>query len=406
MTGKSKKILALICSVVAVLFILIFSAYSIWEKAPPIQADPSETMQIEQNPEPTEDPGIPFDTKRQDGIYTLLLVGNDDGNGNTDTIISARFDTKSHKIDCVSIPRDTLINENWNIRKINSVYWSDIYAGGNGIDALRSQVKRLLGFDVDCYAVIDLNVFVDIVDAMGGVYFDVPRKMDYEDPWQNLYIHLEEGYQLLDGYNAMGLCRFRSDYIEGDLGRISMQQEFLKACVSQFMDLGKIPNLPKVLSLLSEKLHTNMTAANFAFFARQLMQCEKDSISFHTAPTQAATIHGYSYAVLELQPWLSMINELLNPYLNSVSAENLDIVYSNGTAFNSTSYLKGADYYMPPQTPKPQIPTPTPKPSKEPAEDFKLPEITMPSPPLSVPQEPLNEELTVPDSVGNIIIDY
>ena len=115
-------------------------------------------------------------------------------------------------MDFVSIPRDTLVNISWNIRKINAVYWGTVNSGGVGIDGLRQQVKNLLGFDVDCYAVIDLNVFIDTVDALGGIYFDVPCDMDYEDSSQNLYIHVKAGYQLLDGETAMGVVRFRSGY--------------------------------------------------------------------------------------------------------------------------------------------------------------------------------------------------
>ena len=53
-------------------------------------------------------------------------------------------------MDFVSIPRDTIINVEWDNRKLNSVYWGSKNNGGNGIDALRSHVKKLTGFDVDC----------------------------------------------------------------------------------------------------------------------------------------------------------------------------------------------------------------------------------------------------------------
>ena len=203
----------------------------------------------------------------------------------------------------------------------------------------------------------------------------------------------------------MGLCRFRSDYIDGDLGRINMQQEFLKACATQFTELGQIPNLPKVLELLSENLSGNMSAANYAFFVRQLLKCDASNISFHTAPTRPAIIQGYSYAVLELDPWVNMINDRLNPYESEVSAYNLDIVYTNGSDFYSTSYLKGADYYLPsePQAPitTPAVPTPT----IVAVPQFELPEIIFPSPPQPSLSVEHDNEMTIPDSVSNIIVD-
>lgn len=407
MRSKYLKFGALAISAAAVLLIGIFSSYILWEKAPEIEVSPSAAPTALHSPTPTEDAGLAFDTNRQDGVYTLLLVGNDDGNGNTDTILVGKLDTKAHSMDFVNIPRDTLINENWNIRKINAVYWSDVNSGGNGIDALRYQLKRLLGFDVDCYAVVDLNVFVDVVDAMGGVYFDVPQALDYEDPWQDLYIHIQPGYQLLDGYSAMGVCRYRSGYIDGDLGRINMQQQFLKACASQFTELGSIPNLSKVVSLLAENVDTNMSSKNIAFFIRQALQCKEENINFHTAPNSSDIVNGYSYAIIDLWTWLPMINELLNPFETQVGFENLDIVYKDGGSFLSTGILHGADYYLPPPaTVTEPVAEPEPETEAEPAPEFDLPEPVLPAPESPVATEAPLPEMEVPDSIGNIIIDF
>ena len=177
-----------ILAVLTLVVIGAFCAYMLWEKAPEIsdEAPAQVSAQPVNSDSESDDTGTAFSTDRQDGVYTVLLVGNDDGNGNTDTIIVGKIDTVQHKMDFVSIPRDTLVNISWNIRKINAVYWGTVNSGGVGIDGLRQQVKNLLGFDVDCYAVIDLNVFIDTVNALGGIYFDVPCDMDYEDSSQNL----------------------------------------------------------------------------------------------------------------------------------------------------------------------------------------------------------------------------
>lgn len=409
MTNKRIRIAALAFAAAAVLLIASFSSYMLWEKAPEIELSPTVAPTAVHTPAPTEDTGIAFETDRQDGVYTLLLVGNDDGNGNTDTILVGKLDTKAHCMDFVNIPRDTLINENWNIRKINAVYWSDVNSGGNGIDALRYQLKRLMGFDVDCYAVVDLDVFVEAIDAMGGVYFDVPQALDYEDPWQDLYIHIQPGYQLLDGYSAMGVCRYRSGYIDGDLGRINMQQQFLKACASQFTELGNIPNIGKVVSLVADGVDTNMSSANIAFFIRQALQCKKENINFYTAPNSSDIVHGYSYAILDLWNWLPMINEHLNPFEAQVAYENLDVVYKDGGSYLSTGALHGADYYLPAPAP---VPEPVYEPEseyeieEEPAPEFNLPEPVLPTPIPPVPTEEPLPEMEVPGSIGNIIIDY
>lgn len=405
------RIVFTLIGVLAVVLIGLFSFYMLWERAPDLEpvAPTAKPITAGESEKPREeDAGLPFDTQRQDGVYTILLVGNDDGNGNTDTIMVGRIDTKQHKMDFVSIPRDTLINVDWAVRKINSVYWGSKNNGGTGIDALRNHVKRLIGFDVDCYAVIDLSVFMDTVDALGGVYFDVPQALDYEDAGQNLYIHIAPGYQLLDGYQAMGVCRYRSGYANGDLGRIDMQHQFLKACAEQFITLGNIPNISKVVDILSGGLDTNLSAANIAFFLRQALQCKSEDINFYTAPASSDMVGGYSYAILELWDWLPMVNEYLNPYDTQVGYENVDIVYWDGSGYTATTTLQGAWYFQrPAPAPKPTeepVTVPSPEPSPEPsAEPFPGTEPTEPTEPPVVIVSP-DVKPTPPENTDTVLV--
>lgn len=84
---------------------------------------------------------------------------------------------------------------------------------------------------------------------MGGVWFEVPRDMNYDDPYQDLHIHQEAGYRLLSGDDAMQVLRYRHDnkvngvmkgYPDGDLGRIKTQQAFLQAMVEQMLQVKNI----------------------------------------------------------------------------------------------------------------------------------------------------------------------
>ena len=352
-TGKITRAIV----AVALAFLCLGGVYMLWERAPEIRSE-TPTENITGATEPGEETAKPETAKteqgpevqepassRQKGVYTILMVGNDDGNGNTDTIVVGRIDTKRHKMDFVSIPRDTLVNIDWSIRKINAVYWGDINSGGNGVDMLREQVENLIGFQVDCYAVIDLDVLESVVDTLGGVYFDVPMAMDYEDPTQNLSIHIQPGYQLLNGDQALGVCRYRSGYVDGDIGRIAMQQRFLKACMTQFISLGNIPNVAQVVQILADGLDTDMTAANIAFFMRQALQCDSEDIHFYTMPTTDSWVGGLSYTIVDLEKWIPMVNECLNPYKQEISVSNLDIVYRENGVIRGTVGLKGAWYY-------------------------------------------------------------
>ena len=302
---KALRIIATVMGVVGVIVIALVCIHQVWVK-PPQVVDPSlndpPSPEAPKTEETIEETPLPTDTEkaeptpetgeeeqreqiasnRQEGVYTILLVGNDDGQGNTDTILVGKIDTVQHKMDFVTIPRDTLINMPWPVRKINCVYWGSRYDNGDGITALKKQISRLTGFEPDCYVVVDLNVFIDAVDLIGGVYFDVPIDMNYEMPAQNLSIHLKKGYQLLNGEQAMGCVRFRKGYPNGDLGRIETQHKFLSACASQFLDAGNIPHMPELLKLLADNLDTDLTVANLTFFAEEFLKCKAEDIKFYT----------------------------------------------------------------------------------------------------------------------------
>jgi len=411
--NKYFRVLGLLMAAALLLLTSAYGLYRLWEQEPELAQptpapSPSAPSPGASQPPATDNPGQSPVTGRQDGVYTLLLVGNDDGNGNTDTLLLAKLDTRAPSLDFVSIPRDTLINEDWTIRKINAVYGTAQLAGESGIEALQAQLRRLTGFEADCYAVVDLQLFVDVVDAMGGVWYGVPQAMDYEDGWQDLYIHLQPGYQKLSGYDAMCLCRYRSGYADGDLGRIRMQQDFLASCARQFVSLGKIPNVSRVVELLSQGLETNLSPANIAFFLRQALRCGEENIRFHTAPNAPAMISGYSYAVLEPEDWLALVNQVLNPYEEPVTRAHVDLVYRSGGGYAATGTLQGAWYYQEPapapivrEEPQPEAPPP--------AEEFTLPEFQLPQPPAPVndeapppADEPLREELPFLELPGNI----
>ena len=391
--------------------------YGAWEQPPVTAAQPelfggsvTPTAAPSASARPAADTGSAFDTKRQDGVYTLLLAGSDDGTGNTDVIMVGRLDTVRHTANFVSLPRDTLINVNSPIRKLNSVYWGAVNSGGVGSEALLRHVKKLTGFDADCYAIIDLDAFQRAVDAVGGIWFDVPQRMYYD---QGPVIDLEPGYQRLNGEQAMWLCRFRSGYVNGDIDRIEVQHDFLKAAAEQFLQAGSIPNLARAAAVLADGMDTNMTAANMAWFARQLLRCKAEDIRFYTAPNTPAFVHDLSYTFLDLYDWLEMINTCLNPGTVPVGEGQLDLVYLHNGEVCCTTALQGISYFdmrsrpalpeapaeVPEEIPEEPARTPPPPPpaTRPPAEDWLTLEPTPePAPAPATPAPPAEPQQPIP----------
>lgn len=386
----------------------VIGTYFLWEKPPEARPASRITQESEQTaaeiaalqtPEPTAEPEEELEiAQRPDGVYTLLLVGNDEGNGNTDTLMVAMLDTGKHEMNVLSIPRDTLINADWTVRKINTVYWGTQNAGGDGIDALEMHIARFLGYRTDFYAVMDLDTLIEAVDTIGGVWFDVPVNMDYDDYAKGYYIHLQPGYQHLDGVQAMGVVRFRSGYITGDLGRIDMQHQFLEAVDRQMLQLGNIPNLPKLVKLLASGLDTNLDAPNIAWLLRQVLACDSEDIHFYTLPCSVDSLYGYSYVVLDLWPWMDLLNESFNPLDRQISSSQLDVVYKQGGEYFATQELRGEYYYKP--VPAPATPTPAPE-DTEPTEGDDgsgIPATVIPEP------EPSPEPTPTPEPEGQAAV--
>ena len=183
----------------------------------------------------------------------------------TDTIMVAKYSPQNQQASLLSIPRDTFCGKSKASAsasdKINAIYPI------SGPAKTMERVNELTGLNIKYYIVVDTKALRDLVDCIGGVYFDVPIKMDYDDTSQNLAIHLEAGYQLLNGTQAEGVCRFRHNnngtsypvsYGDNDLGRMRTQREFIKETVKQTMKVSNITKIDDIMKIAQEEVETNI----------------------------------------------------------------------------------------------------------------------------------------------------
>ena len=262
--------------------------------------------------------------ERKDGVSTLLLIGTDISGARTDTLMLLTVDRPNGSLTLVSIPRDTLVNGTYTVPKINTVYAAN-NGGEEGIDMLMTRVGQCIGFRPDGYMLIQLDAFTEIVDALGGVEFDVPVDMFYNDPSQDLYIALEAGRQLLSGEEALGLVRFRSGYADADLGRVQVQREFLSALISQAVSLEGVAKAPLLLNVLQRRTDTDLTGGNFLWLAESVLFADLRNIETVTLPGSARNWESGSYYVLDPASVAQTVNTYCNPYVQDVTVEDLEI---------------------------------------------------------------------------------
>ena len=382
---KAMRAVYITVTVLAALVVIGFAVSKLLFVKPDIsQSGGRPEVSTEDGEADTETPSV-YGSGRKEDFFTFLVIGRDTGGGgNTDTILVASYDVPNQKLNVMSIPRDTMVNVSWDIKKINSVY---NYAGGGdeGIDALDKEISQLVGFVPDFQVVVEWEAVGELVDAIDGVWFDVPRNMNYDDPTQDLHIHINKGYQLLDGEAAMGVIRYRHDndmrygYADGDLGRIKTQQAFLKAVVEQCLKIENVARIRQLAEVFNKNVTTNLTVQNLLWFGQQAIfgGLEMENVNFVTMPCTNKSVWSrsiggmLSYVVPNTDELVDLVNECFNPYLEDLSSKELDIMYvnSDGTIGSSTGHLEdtthnGRVHSQPSQS----TTTPTPVESETPVE--------------------------------------
>ncbi|MDE6108654.1 MAG: LCP family protein, partial [Oscillospiraceae bacterium] len=273
--------------------------------------------------------------QRKKNTWTFLLVAKDQVSGNTDTIMVCTYDTENQQIGLVSIPRDTfVIREGYRYRRINAAY------ANGGMEELKGAVSQTLGIPIDHHILIDTKIFVELIDAVGGIDFDVPVHMAYDDPYQDLHIHYEPGLQHLTGQQALEVvrCRKNSDgaggkiydaYPDADIGRTRTQQALLTAVAKKV--IANPLKIRSYLEIFFQYVDTSLTFNNLLWLAQPALKFNFDNLTTVTLPGNGnASYGGYTYLyALYIDQTLEIVNNYLNPYTTPITREMVYIPQGN-----------------------------------------------------------------------------
>lgn len=193
----------------------------------------------------------------------VLVIGVDDDQGYefADVIMLFSISPENEAIACTSIPRDTRINYRGSYMKL-----TEIMAYG-GVSAVIDEVEDVTYIEIDDYIVFNYDAAEDVIDALGGVEFNVPQNMKYEDPEQDLYINLRKGKQVLDGEDSVDLLRFRS-YPMGDIERTKVQRDFMKALFTQKSKIKYLASASKVYAEVKGDIKTSIGISDVKEYAK------------------------------------------------------------------------------------------------------------------------------------------
>ena len=320
---RAAKILYGILVAISALIVILFCAYKLMSKEPEMAAAPSAT------------PAAPGESAQQDNgrkpyTYTFLLVAKDQVGSNADTMIVCMYDTVNQTVGMVSIPRDTLVESG----KLNAVYQ-------DGIETLRDTISDMLGIPIDFYVGINMDGFKVLVDELGGIEFNVPVHMSYDDPTQDLHIHYEPGLQHLDGQDVLNVarCRKNSDrpgtypdniysaYPDNDIGRTRTQQQLIAAILKKA--LSNPQKINSYIEIFLEYVNTDLEFGEMLWFAEPALSFDfENGMTSATLTGDGNTYYpGWGQYCYQLYPeeTLETVNQLINPYTEDLTLEDMNI---------------------------------------------------------------------------------
>ncbi len=276
----------------------------------------------------------------EEGSRNILLIGRDAVYGAYDSITVLNIDDKNKTMKLISFPRDTYVDyndkilnqlkevdlekfEDPSIQKMNAAHAIGIslkykYETGRfgkvtNMNFWSDLLEEVFSITIDDYIIIQTSGFREIVDFFGGVEIDVPMYMHYEDPFQNLYIHLEPGLQVLNGEQAEGFVRFRQGYTkEGVFETYSTTTRqkhtnmFLKAFFEQHVNLSNLGRIDEFMDVVVKNVRTSVNNTTeilqYSNVMQKVIRGKYETSSIIVSCPENRIIKGISYEILRTEP--------------------------------------------------------------------------------------------------------
>ena len=211
----------------------------------------------------------------------VLITGMDNDGLRTDFLMAASLDTEKKKVNALLIPENTKMYVGGKYQKISAAHALFQNGRAKGIKGTIDAVVRLSAIPFNCYVEFSQNDFSELIDALGGVEFDVAEDLKYIDPVQDLKINIKKGHHIFDGEDALKLLRYES-YKSGKSERSVVQKKFLEALVQQKFS-------PKFIQKAAEfaknaNIDTNLSVKDIINYSNILLGISRDDINFFICP--------------------------------------------------------------------------------------------------------------------------
>ncbi len=293
------------------------------------------------DPEVEIEDGLDFN-QYIEGQYTILALGMDEEGLNTDVMMLCLLDLNAGKIKILQIPRDTYVGPEMtysDAHKINSVYSQGTYEGSD-INKIVKCLNDMFGIPIDNYIGIKCTDVAPVVDAMGGIPMNVPDDIVYEADKL-----IPKGETVLSGEEAEWFVRYRSDYLQGDIGRIKAQRYFLAAAMQKVKNMGTLEIL-KIYPTLKDYIISGLSVKEIGMICDFANTVSMEDVTVKMLPGEAldqGDIDNYAGWTLHEKETIQLLNEEFRPYQERLYEDDLNIIevkntttgyYDEGTNFD------------------------------------------------------------------------
>lgn len=256
-----------------------------------------------------------------ENLDKLYILAMGESTGMSDTIIVCSYDPKTQEASMLSIPRDTYVtNGNYKYSVYNKI--NSLYSGGKTPEKTVQAVNEITGLDINYYILVDTEALIKLVNLIGGVYFDVPIDMNYDDDGQDLHIHLTKGYQKLTGEQVEQVVRFRHnndgtsyppEYGDEDYGRMKTQRNIITEITKQTIKLKNITEIKNILNIMKEDVKTNVNFNSIMDYVPYAVNVDMNTIKTSQLPGVSENRGGYGWFFYhDEEETKAMVDELFN----------------------------------------------------------------------------------------------
>lgn len=288
------------------------------------------------SPDPTEaPPEYEFDKDR----VNILVLGADSSvervnagmNFRTDSMILVSLNLATKEVQMISIPRDSYVRINGGNQrsKINAAF---VYGGGakkNGYQYAMDTVSWTLGgIPVDYYVGFGMQAVKDVVNAMGGIDYDVDISFTMNGR------KMEKGMQHLDGQKALDYARYRGSG-RGDIDRVDRQQRILFAMFQQMKSTDQIKNIPAIYNAVMDQIDTNLDVLQIAALAYWAKDLDLANMDRHTLEGYGLMIGKTSYWVLDQGKKKSLVKEVFGVDISIPEGEDYGTIKAMAEALGA-----------------------------------------------------------------------